>query len=262
MELLKFYPGSLPILISMPHNGTLIPDELRPLYTANGLAAEDTDWYMDKLYSFGQKLGCAIVKPLISRYVIDLNRSPENEDLYPGQTSSRLCPKTTFTGEPLYLKKSPNSEETKQRLSRYYLPYHDQLNYWIQETLNRYKVAVIYEAHSIKSQLPRLFQGQLSELNLGTNSGQSCSPELQKIVWSYLQKSSYTSVKNERFKGGYITRHYGQPENGFHTLQMEITQSCYMDENTLEINQHEFQKLQCFLKTLITAIINWTKQYV
>ncbi|MCH2204910.1 MAG: N-formylglutamate deformylase [Lentisphaerales bacterium] len=262
MELFKFNPGSIPVLISMPHNGTLIPDELRPFYTANGLAVEDTDWYMDELYGFGRELGCAMLESLISRYVIDLNRSPQNENLYPGQTSSMLCPATSFTGESLYINKPPNSEEIKQRLSRYYQPYHDQLNSWIQETLTRYKIAVLYEAHSVKSQLPRLFEGQLPELNLGTNCGQSCKAELKKIVWAHLQKSSYTSVQNERFNGGYITRHYGQPENGIHTLQMEISQRCYMNESSLEINQANFQKLQIFLKNLITSIINWTRQYV
>ena len=197
MESFEFYEGSIPLLISMPHNGTLIPDHLKPLMSEAALKVPDTDWYMDRLYNFARQFGCHMLKPLYSRYVVDLNRSPGNKELYPGQNSTGVCPLYTFADEKIYIDSPPDSNDIQSRLKKYYQPYHDKLSSWIESSISANGLAVIYEAHSIKSIVPKLFKGTLPDINLGTNDGLSCALELAQLVWGQTQNGSYSSVMND-----------------------------------------------------------------
>lgn len=225
--------GRLPLLISIPHLGTHIPPALQTRYTPEALALADTDWHLDRLYAFADAIGASVLRARISRYVIDLNRPPDGQSLYPGQTTTGLCPLETFRGEALYRPgQAPDGTETAARLAAYWQPYHQALAGELARLRTRHGQVLLWEAHSIASVLPRLFEGKLPDLNLGTHSGAACADTVLNGVVAALGKapSELTHVVNGRFKGGYITRHYGQPSQGVHAIQLEKCQSLYMDE--------------------------------
>ena len=233
MQPFVFHQGTAPLLISMPHAGTHVPADIAALLTSQGREVHDTDWHMPALYDFAQQLGASILVATHSRYVIDLNRSPDGASLYPGQSVTGLCPVDGFDSKPLYLHKGdePNEAEIARRRERYWQPYHDQLRAELDRIKAQHGVAMLWDAHSIRSVLPRFFEGKLPDLNLGTADGQSCDPALALQLLAIAQTTlAHTSVLNGRFKGGYITRNYGQPEQGFHAVQLEMTQSSYMQE--------------------------------
>jgi N-formylglutamate deformylase len=223
--------GSAPLLLSIPHLGTALPAALEPRLTQAGLLRADTDWHLDRLYDFAQALGASVLRPLHSRYVVDLNRPPDNRSLYPGQTTTGLCPSHSFTGEPLYRKgEEPTPAEVADRMARYWQPYHDALHAELQRMKAAHGVAVLWEAHSIASVLPRLFEGKLPDLNFGTNDGQASAAPVLDAVTEVAHRSGYSVAVNGRFKGGHITRHFGQPLQGVHAIQLEMCQCVYMDE--------------------------------
>lgn len=226
-----FRQGHVPLLISIPHLGTEIPPEIRAQMTDIAGAVADTDWHLDRLYDFTAAMGASVLGARFSRYVIDLNRPSTGESLYPGQTTTGLCPTETFRGEQLYLDATePDAAETARRVDVYWRPYHTKLR----EELNRLKAefgaVLLWEAHSIASLLPRLFEGKLPDLNVGTNSGESCDARVLGAIMGTLRDARFTSISNGRFKGGYITRAYGQPDQGVHAVQLEMCQSTYMNE--------------------------------
>jgi N-formylglutamate deformylase len=227
----EFHEGTLPLLVSIPHAGTGIPHEVGGQLT--GIAGElaDTDWHLDTLYDFARSAGASVLGATISRYVIDLNRPSTGESLYPGQTTTGLCPTGTFRGEPLYRDGAGPSEADKAlRLERYWRPYHEKLQAELERLRAIHGRVLLWEAHSIASVLPRLFEGKLPDLNLGTNSGSSCDPRIMEAVTARLAGQPFTWVHNGRFKGGFITREYGRPERGVHAIQLEMCQSTYMNE--------------------------------
>ncbi|MGV2288156.1 N-formylglutamate deformylase [Trinickia sp. YCB016] len=227
-----FHAGTLPLLVSIPHLGRIIPDTLRDQYTDIAHTVADTDWHLDQLYDFAKQAGASILSARVSRYVIDLNRPPSGESLYPGQTTTGLCPTETFRGESLYRSgETPSVEEAQARLRDYYMPYHSKLRETLQAMREQHGTVLLWEAHSIASVLPRLFDGKLPDLNLGTNSEQSCDPRILRAVTDTLGAQPFTWVANGRFKGGYITREYGRPEAGVHAIQLEMCQSTYMNED-------------------------------
>jgi N-formylglutamate deformylase len=227
----EFHEGTLPLLVSIPHLGTGIPDEARAQLTEIAGEVADTDWHLDTLYDFARRAGASVLGATISRYVIDLNRPSTGESLYPGQTTTGLCPTETFRGEPLYRNGSGPSEADKaQRLERYWRPYHEKLQAELERLRAIHGRVLLWEAHSIASVLPRLFEGKLPDLNLGTNSGLSCDPRIMEAVTARLAGQPFTWVHNGRFKGGFITREYGRPEHGVHAIQLEMCQSTYMNE--------------------------------
>lgn len=247
--------GTVPLLISMPHNGQLIPDDIACNMTEKAKSVADTDWYKDKLYDFAKALGAYILIPNYSRYVIDLNRDPQGVDLYPGANSTELCPTTAFDLSPLYLEgKTPNKSEIEQRIATYWQPYHQALIATLAGIKQQHGAAVLLEAHSILSTVPRFFEGQLPDFNFGTASGCSCSEQLLTRI-TQLDFSPYSMVSNGRFKGGYITRAYGDPVNNVHAVQLELSQRTYLNENTFEyLEQMAVQvkpKLQHLVKLLI-----------
>ncbi len=223
--------GTAPLLISIPHLGTALPPDVASRMQPTAALTQDTDWHLDRLYAFAHALGASVLQAHVSRYVIDLNRPPGGESLYPGQSTTGLCPTETFHGEPLYLPGAgPDAAEQAQRLAHYWAPYHQALAQELARLKATHGAVLLWDAHSIAGVLPRLFEGQLPDLNLGTNSGQSCSAALIDSVAAVAAAAPFSHVVNGRFKGGYITRHYGQPQHNVHAIQLEMRQALYMDE--------------------------------
>ena len=224
------HPGTTPLLISMPHVGTQLPADQRSRYTARALEVEDTDWFLDRLYSFASDLGATLLVPRYSRYLVDLNRAPDNAPMYPGQNNTELCPTRHFTGEDIYRPgQAPDATEVQRRVATYWRPYHDTLLAQLRQLQAEHGHVVLFDAHSIQGKLPWLFEGTLPDMNLGTANGSSCAPALQQAVAAvFSAQSTYSHVMNGRFKGGYITRQYGQPAAGMHAVQLEMAFSAYM----------------------------------
>ena len=229
MDWLRVHRGDAPLVIAFPHGGTDLAG-LDEQYVSPWLAQIDTDWWIAELYAFAADMGATIVATDISRSLIDMNRDPSGASLYPGQATTELCPTTTFDGERLYRFDAPDEAEIMQRLHSYHRPYHETLS----EELERLKAAhgrvVLYDAHSIRSHVPRLFDGELPHFNIGTNDGATCAPELETVVANICAASGKSHVVNGRFKGGWTTRHYGRPDDGIHAIQMELAQRGYMAE--------------------------------
>jgi N-formylglutamate deformylase len=229
MSWLHVHRGDAPLIVSMPHTGTEIPHEIESHLVSPWLARKDADWWIDRLYDFSADLGATVVRTSISRTVIDVNRDPNGKSLYPGQTTTELCPTTTFDGEPLYVEGyQPNTGEIVGRRDAYFAPYHSALADEITRLRSKYGKVVLYEAHSIRSRVPRLFDGELPNFNIGTNGGTSCAPELAAAIEALCDASGFSRVTNGRFKGGYTTRHYGNPASGIHAVQMELACRGYM----------------------------------
>ena len=220
-----------PIIVSFPHTGTHIPPDIEARCVSPWLARKDADWWIDQLYAFARDLDATIVHTRISRTVIDVNRDPSGVSLYPGQATTELVPATTFDGEPLWQPgKAPDAAEIDARRKTYFEPYHAALAAEIARLSQKHRHIVLYDCHSIRSVIPRLFEGELPVMNIGTNSGASCAPALQDDVAVIAAASPFNSIVNGRFKGGYITRRYGAPSNGVHAVQMELACRGYMAE--------------------------------
>ena len=227
-----FYPGTAPLLVSMPHAGTYLPPALAARFTDEARRVPDTDWHMERLYAFAKDLGASILVATHSRYVVDLNRPPDGASLYPGQSVTGLCPVDTFDDTPIYAKGDvPDDAEIAARRDAVWAPYHAQLRAELDRIRAQHGVAVLWDAHSIRSVLPRFFDGKLPDLNLGTADGASCAPELAQELLAVAESApGFTAVLNGRFKGGHITRAHGRPQDGVHAVQLEMTQSSYMQE--------------------------------
>ena len=225
-------PGTTSLVLSLPHVGTEIPDALKPFYVDRALDVEDSDWHLEKLYDFAATLGASVIVPKFSRYVIDLNRPPDNTPMYQGASNTELCPSTFFNGEPLYrdgLK--PSATEVDQRREIYWRPYHDALNSELARVREKFGYALLWDGHSIRSEIPWLFDGKLPDLNLGTANGASCDASLRARLADFLARDTKnTHAVDGRFTGGYITRRYGRPDVGIHAVQLEMCQSLYMQE--------------------------------
>jgi formiminoglutamase len=220
--------GDAPLIISIPHAGTVIPGDVTGL-TSREQAVQDADHHVDQLYAFASDLGATVLHSHISRTVIDLNRDPTGQSLYPGQATTGLCPETTFDGQPLYRSGAePDAAEIDRRRTAYFDPYHAALAGQIARLRARHPAIVLYDAHSIRSRVARLFDGELPQFNIGSFNGASCAPELTSAVAARCVGETY--VVNGRFKGGWITRHYGAPERGVHAVQMELAIRGYADE--------------------------------
>ncbi len=223
--------GAEPLIISAPHAGVEIPPDIEARLVSPWLARKDADWWIDRLYAFAGDLGGTIVSTSISRTVIDVNRDPSGASLYPGAATTGLCPTSTFDGEPLYREGlEPDASEVASRRARWFDPYHQALAGQIARLRQRHGVVVLYDAHSIRSRIPRLFDGDLPNFNIGTNGGASCDPALTRAVEGACAATGLSHVVNGRFKGGYITRHYGEPARGVHALQMELACRGYLAE--------------------------------
>lgn len=253
-EIYSWHSGNAPLLVSIPHDGREIPEEVAGRMTDAGRAIPDTDWHVRRLYAFAAETGCSVIAANYSRYVVDLNRSPEDAALYPGQVSTGLCPQQTFAGEPIYRDGyGVERAELDQRVVTYWRPYHARIESALARLKEEHGFALLWDAHSIHSEVPRLFEGTLPELNFGTNGGESCPDEVLRPVVDVAMKLPYTAVANQRFKGGFITRHYGRPRESVYALQLEIAQRCYMDESTLGYDATRAGELAEAIKGLVAV---------
>ena len=225
----KFRAGRIPLLVSMPHTGTHLPENLKERLSPAAQALPDTDWHLERLYDFLEELGASLLVATHSRYVVDLNRPPDNVNLYPGQDTTGLVPLDTFHKQALYLPGSePAAPEIPLRVERYWKPYHEKLADELARLRRVHGVALLWDAHSIFSIVPRFFEGKLTDFNLGTADGRSCDPFVGQGLLKVLKGES--AVLNGRFKGGYITRTYGNPRGGVQAVQLELSEATYMDE--------------------------------
>jgi N-formylglutamate deformylase len=231
-ETYRFTAGSTRLLVSIPHAGTFVPEAIAADMTAAGLALPDTDWHVDRLYDFVADIGATLLVANHSRYVVDLNRPADGSPLYPGQQETGLCPVQTFGGERIYREgREPDAQELQRRIGQYWRPYHDRLRGELTRIRQQHGSAVLWDAHSIGSRVPSLFDGELPVLNLGTWNGRSCDPALEQRLYGYVRDhSGYSAVLNGRFTGGAITRTCGDPANNVQAVQLELAQRSYMDE--------------------------------
>ena len=260
MDLFRFTPGSTPLLVSMPHPGTYLPDGVAERLTDEARLIPDTDWHLERLYDFAAGLGAGVLAATHSRYVVDLNRPPDGRPLYPGAHNTALCPLDLFDGGPLYRPgQEPDEAEVEARLERYWRPYHGRLAVELTSLKERFGCAVLFEAHSIRSRLPRLFEGRLPDLNLGSAGGASVGSELEARLHRLCrQAEGFTSVLNGRFKGGYITRHFGRPADAVHAVQLELAQAIYMDEiPPFAFDEARAAHLRPLLRALLEEARDW-----
>jgi len=255
--------GLAPLLISFPHLGTGLPHEVQRDLTPEALNVRDTDWHLDTLYGFARDMGASVIGARISRYVIDLNRPPGGESLYPGQTTTGLCPTESFRGEPLYLPgRTPTDAEIQRRRAVYWQPYHDALQVELDRLRDLHGQVLLWEAHSIASVLPRLFDGKLPDLNFGTNDGASCAADVLEAALEPTANKDFpfTRAVNGRFKGGYITRSYGRPASGVQAIQLEMCQSLYMNEEApFEYRPDIAARIQPLLAKMLNAAMGQVK---
>ena len=249
--------GTTPLLISLPHDGMALPDDIAARLVPAARRVPDTDWHVSRLYAFARELGASILVPKFSRYVIDLNRPPDDVSLYPGQNTTGLCPSVQFSGEPVYLPGTePVPAEVERRVERYWRPYHTALAAEIARIKAAHSRVVLWEGHSIRSRVPFLFEGRLPDFNLGTAGGASCAPVLQQRLEGVLAgQKNYTFIVNGRFKGGYITRHYAAPSAGVDAVQLELAQLNYMDEDSFEYLAERAVPTQVLIRALLEAAL-------
>jgi len=253
--------GTTPLLVSLPHCGELIPEACRAAFVPRALAVEDTDWHLHTLYAFAAELGASVLQPRASRFVIDLNRPSDNAPMYPGANNTELCPTRFFTGDPIYVDGgAPDEAEVQRRIAQWWQPYHGAIATELARLKAEHGHAVIFDGHSIKSELPWLFEGRLPALNLGTVDGASCAPSLRERLAGILaSQDRYPHVVDGRFKGGYITRHYGRPDEDIHAIQLEMIWDCYMDETPpYAYRPDKAAQVQPLLRELLRTMRDWT----
>lgn len=230
-EWLEIHRGDLPLVVSFPHTGSDIPAAIAECLASSWTARKDADWWVDRLYDSAHEIGATTIRTSISRTVIDVNRDPSGASLYPGQATTELCPLTTFDGDPLYRPgREPGADQIATRRAHYFDPYHAALTAEISRLRSIHQSVVLYDAHSIRSRVPRLFSGVLPHLNIGTNRGTSCHEALTSAVEGACDDPRFSRVTNGRFVGGWTTRHYGRPSRGVNALQMELACRGYLDE--------------------------------
>lgn len=258
----RFTAGTAPVLVSMPHDGTAVPAEIAARFTAAALPLPDTDWHVERLYDFLGELGISIIVATQSRYVVDLNRPPDDKPLYPGASNTGLCPTSTFDDAPIYQDgAAPDAAEVAARREAYWRPYHERLRTEVAALKARHGRAVLWDAHSIRSRVPRFFDGRLPDLNFGTGGGASAAPALLGALEAVAgQARAYTWISNGRFKGGYITRAYGAPADGVHAVQLELSQITYMDEDPpYGFRDDRAAGVRPVLRRLLEAALDWAQ---
>lgn len=257
MTPVEVYSGNGPIVLGVPHAGTFVPEDIWARLNDTGRKLADTDWHVDRLYS-DLLPGTTMVAANFHRYVIDANRDPADVSLYPGQNTTGLCPLTDFDGRPIYRAgEAPGGDEIAARLARWHAPYHAALKAELDRVKARHGIAILYDCHSIRSRIPFLFDGTLPDFNTGTNGGTTCAPDIEQAVVSEVNRvTGFTSVLNGRFKGGWTTRHYGQPAIGIHAIQMELAQSTHLaaEEMPFAYAPAKAGRLRQELKRILAAL--------
>jgi N-formylglutamate amidohydrolase len=258
MELWRRREAESPLLVDVPHAGTYVPSVLQSRFAPEALPLPDTDWHVDRLFAFAERMGAGLLAATHSRYVVDLNRDPEGLALYPQAHNTELVPLTRFDFQPIYQEgKAPDDAEVESRIETYWRPYHERLQADINVVVQRFGYCILIDGHSIPHQVPRFFEGTLPDLNLGTDKGRSAAPSVIDTAWRILDdQTAFSHVLDGRFTGGYITRHYGQPHRNVHALQIEIVQNAYMDEaNPSLFDEGRASGLTDILKDMIAALL-------
>ena len=259
MQPVDVFRGDGPVVLGVPHAGTFVPDDIKARFNDTGLKLADTDWHVDRLYS-DLLPGATMVKANFHRYVIDANRDPEGVSLYPGQNTTTLCPTTDFDGRPIYQSgMEPQTGEIEARRLAWHAPYHAALQAEMERVRAKHGVAILYDCHSIRSVVPFLFEGTLPDFNTGTNNGTTCASAIEAAVVARTQAAEgYTSILNGRFKGGWTTRHYGRPAEGFHAIQMELAQKTHLatEDTPFAYDEAKADRLRTHLKDILSALEN------
>lgn len=261
----RFLAGDAPLLMSIPHVGTAIPAAVEGRLTARGLARPDTDWHLDRLYDFAAELGIPVLQAVWSRYVVDLNRPPDDTPLYPGQVSTGVVPRFDFDGTPLYREGAePDAAEIDDRLRTYWLPYHERLERELAGIVKRHGRALLFDCHSIVSRVPRLFDGRLPDFNLGTAGGTSCNADLcARLADALREDDRYSLAVDGRFKGGFITRHYGAPEERIDAFQLELSIATYGQEGPpYAYLPEKAAEVRPSLRRMLQAALDWAAEQV
>jgi N-formylglutamate amidohydrolase len=254
-DVFEFVQGEAPLLVSFPHDGRRVPEVISERMTPAARALPDTDWHIARLYDFAAELGASTLVANYSRYVVDVNRPATDEALYPGQLATSLCPTQTFAGDDIYSDGDVTEDEVASRVETYWRPYHDRLRATLEELRATHGYALLWDAHSIESRVPRLFDGELPALNIGTHGGRSCDSAFEAAIEGIAASSPFSSVLNGRFKGGFITRHYGDPDRHVHAVQLEIAQRVYMDEAARVFDESKAEQLRDTLRHMLTTLM-------
>lgn len=255
MKLFQFQRGMIPLMVSNPHSGTFIPPEIAETMTAAAMVKRDTDWFLSRLYDFPILEKAGSIKANLSRYVIDLNRPRNNQDLYPGQQTTGLCPQITFRREAIYQSgREPDEQELEKRIEHFWQPYHDQLQAELERLVEQFGYVVLLDVHSIAQFVPMLFEGAIPDFNFGTNHERSCGRSLQEAIADFAAAiDGYSQVTNGRFVGGYITRWYGEKPQ-VHAVQLELNRSTYLDEETLSWNDEKADQVRPVLRRFVEML--------
>jgi N-formylglutamate deformylase len=257
MTPVEIHRGSSPVILGLPHTGTFVPADIRERLNDEGQKLRDTDWHVDRLYS-GLLPNATMVRATFHRYVIDANRDPSGQSLYPGQNTTGLVPLIDFDDQPIWKDgQEPTEDDVAARSKAFHRPYHTALAAEIERVRSEHGVAILYDCHSIRSVCPFLFEGKLPDFNIGNNNGLTCAPEIEAVVRETCAKAGgYTHIVNGRFKGGWTTRHYGQPSRGVHAIQMELTQSTHLASEALPFTYDEAkaERLRVHLKKILTEL--------
>jgi N-formylglutamate deformylase len=257
MNMVETTRGSSPIILGFPHTGTFVPADIQERLNDNGRLLADTDWHIDRLYS-DLLPNVTTVRAVFHRYVIDANRDPQGVSLYPGQNTTALIPETDFDGKPIWRSgERPTEADTRARLATYHAPYHQALVQEIERVHAEHGLCILYDCHSIRSHIPFLFQGKLPDFNIGTNEGKSCSAEIASAVGRIVFAArGYDAVINGRFKGGWTTRHYGNPDKGVHAIQMELTQSSHLatEAPPFDYDEGKAERLRRHLRDILEIL--------
>ncbi len=253
-DVFSFHDGDTPLLVSVPHDGWQLPPDIVQSMSEIGRGIPDTDWHVAQLYEFARDRGASMIVANFSRYVVDLNRPADDMAMYEGEFATGLCPIRTFAGDNIY--RDQPLIDTGARVATYWRPYHDRIAEALSELRQRHGVALLWDAHSITSRVPQLFDGELAVLNLGTWGGRSCSASVADAVMSVAKQSDYDVVLDGRFKGGHITRYYGDPGANVHAIQLELAQRAYMHEQTLAYDRDKAAKLRATLELMLDAYLD------
>lgn len=255
-NIFTFREGDSPLLVSIPHDGRQLAPGQADRMTKEGRQLPDTDWHVRKLYDFAADLGASVIAANYSRYVVDLNRGTDDQALYEDQVSTGLFADKTFSGKEIYISgETVSSQEQQQRISAYWRPYHERIATTLVKLRQKHGYALLWDAHSIAGEVPKLFPGVLPDLNFGSNDGASCGAEIVAAVMRTAEESDYSVVLNERFRGGFITRQYGAPDGGIHAVQLELSQRNYMDEKTLSYDDERAVKLADSIRSMMSAFV-------
>jgi N-formylglutamate deformylase len=257
MSVFEVRQGTSPVILAFPHTGTDVPADVWERLNDNGQIIADTDWHIHTLYD-GLLADATTVRATFHRYVIDANRDPDGSSLYPGQNTTGLVPDSDFDGKPIWKTGAePTAEDIAARIAGFHAPYHAALAAEIERVKAIHGIAVLYDCHSIRANIPFLFEGRLPDMNIGTDMGKTCAPEIEAATVAIAGAASgYTSILNGRFKGGWTTRHYGQPASGVHVIQMELAQATHLatEAPPFAYDQAKAEALRVHLKSILLRI--------